>query len=191
MDGDTLIGLFQELKLGRSHLRLSREVTLELVPGLEPKGLVGSVAFDEWGVPPLELVAKNLESAARYGGRAVEGTAVEGLLREGDRVAGVRIRGPEGSREVRARLVVNAAGPWVNEVAGLGRARVPLRVRRGTHLVYRDWRTPVGLLLEAVDRKRVVFVLPFEKETLIGPTDVKGVETGEPRPSDDGEDGPE
>ncbi|MDE2489944.1 MAG: FAD-dependent oxidoreductase, partial [Elusimicrobia bacterium] len=78
-------------------------------------------------------------------------------------------------RDLRARLVVNAAGPWADRVARLAGARLPLRLMKGTHLIWNDpRRVPVGLLLEAADRERYVFVVPSPLGTWVGPTDLPG-----------------
>lgn len=164
---------FQEMKGGKPHLRLSPRETLRLVPGLKPEGLKGALAFDEWWVDPLALVQQNLDSAVRHGAQVRVKTPVERLLRTIGRVDGVVVDG----REIRASMVINAAGPWVDQVAGLAGASIPLRLQKGTHLVYKDRLTPVGLLLEAAGGGRYVFVVPSPQGTLVGPTDL-------PAPSD-------
>ncbi|MDE2313746.1 MAG: FAD-dependent oxidoreductase, partial [Elusimicrobia bacterium] len=68
--------------------------------------------------------------------------------------------------------VINAAGPWVGRVAAMAGAEIPLRLRKGTHLVYNRRVVPVGLLLEAVEKGRYIFAVPFDEGTLVGPTDV-------------------
>jgi glycerol-3-phosphate dehydrogenase len=81
-----------------------------------------------------------------------------------------------GRREVAtARVLVNAAGPWIGEVADtvirrLGSA--PVRLLKGSHIVVRRrFEHDSGYLLQAPDN-RVVFVLPFAQDyTLIGTTD--------------------
>ncbi|HKS84712.1 MAG TPA: glycerol-3-phosphate dehydrogenase [Pseudolabrys sp.] len=85
-----------------------------------------------------------------------------------------------GRREVKtARVLVNAAGPWIGEVADtIIRQPLPRPVRliKGSHIVVRRrHERDYGYILEAPDR-RVVFVLPFGDEfTLIGTTDEKFV----------------
>jgi glycerol-3-phosphate dehydrogenase len=69
-------------------------------------------------------------------------------------------------------VTINAAGPWIDKVSSLAGPRIPLRLRQGTHLAYDRALAPVGLILEAVDRERYVFVLPHPGGTLIGPTDL-------------------
>jgi glycerol-3-phosphate dehydrogenase len=79
-------------------------------------------------------------------------------------------------RPVRARVLVNAGGPWVKDVlrrSGLGHRHAELRLVKGSHIVVpRLYEGEHAYLLQNDDR-RVVFVLPFaEVFTLIGTTDV-------------------
>lgn len=162
---------FQPMKYGRPHLRLSAEAAARLVPGLSREGLLGALVFDEWWVDAQALAARTLDSARAAGAEALLGARVDGLIVEGGRVAGAR----SGGRELRAKVVLNAAGPWVDQVASLAGARLPLRLMKGTHLVYRNPAlVPVGLLLEAEDRDRYVFVVPSPLGTWVGPTDLPG-----------------
>ena len=81
-----------------------------------------------------------------------------------------------GRREVAsARVLVNAAGPWIGEVADnviRQPLQAPVRLIKGSHIVVRRrFEHECGYLLQAPDR-RVVFALPFAEEfTLIGTTD--------------------
>jgi glycerol-3-phosphate dehydrogenase len=164
---------FQRMKGGKSHLRLSAEETARLVPGLKTAGLLGSVSFDEWWVNPVTLVEKNLESAARYGAEIRMGTAVSALLRAAGKVCGVAV----GAKEFPARLVINASGPWINKVAELAGLNIPLRLRKGTHLAYRERLAPIGLLLEGEGaRGHYIFVVCSPQGTLVGPTDLPAPE---------------
>ncbi len=162
---------FQRMKGGKPHLRLSAEETLKLLP-LKAEGLLGSVSFDEWWVDPVALVEKNLESARAHGAELRTGRAATGFLRQESRVAGVRA----GSDEIASRIVINAAGPWIGKLAGLAGLRVPLRLQKGTHLVYRERLLPTGLLLEAEGGGRYVFLVPSPQGTLLGPTDLPAPE---------------
>ena len=190
---------FQRMKQGLRHLRLSAPATLRLFPGLKQEGLLGSVAFDEWWVDAVGLVRENLASARRAGAQTRAGERAVGLLRDNGRVAGVRARTADGrTEELSSSVVVNAAGPWAAEVAALAGENIPLRLRKGSHLVYEgesplpsglaraapfgsgarppfEDRAPLraGLLLEAVDRGRYVFIIPGVGKTLLGPTEVE------------------
>lgn len=162
---------FQPMKYGRPHMRLTAEAALRVVPGLAPEGLLGALVFDEWWVDAEALARRTLDSARAAGAEVALDAPVTEMLKDGGRVAGVRA----GGREWRGALTVNAAGPWIDKVSSLAGVRMPLRLMKGTHLIYRDKAlTPVGLLLEAEDRSRYVFVVPSPLGTWVGPTDLPG-----------------
>lgn len=83
------------------------------------------------------------------------------------------------SYDVRARILVNAAGPWAGALVraairrGDRHTEVPVRLVKGSHIVVpRIPGAETAYLLQAPDR-RVVFLLPFaDRFTLIGTTDV-------------------
>ncbi|WP_036554333.1 NAD(P)/FAD-dependent oxidoreductase [Nocardioides insulae] len=80
---------------------------------------------------PMLVTAHLLRMAREAGAGVSTGTTVTGLLRDGDRVVGVRTdRG-----DLTAGAVVNAAGTWAGEVAALAGVRVPVMPRRGFVLV--------------------------------------------------------
>lgn len=163
--------VFQAMKYGRPHMRLSAEATLRVVPGLATEGLLGALVFDEWWVDAEALARRTLESAKAAGAEVLLETPVTSVLRDGARVAGVSA----GGRELRGKITVNAAGPWIDKVSTLAGVRMPLRLMKGTHLIYREKAlAPVGLLLEAEDRSRYVFVVPSPLGTWVGPTDMPG-----------------
>jgi glycerol-3-phosphate dehydrogenase len=85
---------------------------------------------------------------------------------------------------VAARMIVNAAGPWVAEVlnARLGAgSRSNVRLVRGSHiLVPQLWQGGHAYVLQQPDG-RIVFALPFQRSTLIGTTDVPVSAPGEAR----------
>ncbi len=172
--------VFQPMKEGLRHLRLSAGETLRLVPGIKAEGLCGAVVFDEWWVDPVALVQANLDSANHGGAVVRENTQVIGFVSEGKSVCGVKTINKEGQNEkFLSSVVVNAAGPWAGSVAGWAGAHVPLRLQQGTHLVYEGTLSSLGvserrlaLLLEASDHKRFVFVVPGNGRVLVGPTDV-------------------
>src|SRR5207237_5066118 len=87
----------------------------------------------------------------------------------------VDLKGAEGSRRVEARVLVNAAGPWVQDVlgrvSGVNSSR-RIRLVKGSHIVVpKFWNGPHAYLFQHTD-KRVIFVNPYEDDLcLIGTTD--------------------
>ena len=89
--------------------------------------------------------------------------------------------GPHRIRRVRARAIVNAAGPWVQHVLKdvmNQAAPTPLRLVRGSHIVVRKmFDHPYAYIFQNHDG-RIVFAIPYEGDfTLVGTTDV---EVGDP-----------
>lgn len=82
-------------------------------------------------VQPMLAAARLLAGARAAGAQVRVGVEVTGVMRDGDRVVGVRTATGDQS----AGAVVNAAGTWAGEVASLARVNVPVTPRRGFILV--------------------------------------------------------
>ena len=102
-------------------------------------------------------------------------TRVTGFLRDGDRVVGVRASDLESDREieVRAQVVINAAGVWTDEIQDMvgGRGALDVAASKGIHLVVpRDRiRSESGFITKT--EKSVLFVIPWGRHWIIGTTD--------------------
>lgn len=161
--------LFAGLRGARRHARLSPEEALSVLPGLSREGLLGAVAFNEWRVDVPGLVAALARAGVAAGGELLEGRRVAGLTVRDGKVAAAIVDGGRG--EIEARVFVNAAGPWAEEVARLaGVASVRMRLRKGVHLVVAGEPPPHGLILAGPGGRRIG-VYPRPGETWIGPTD--------------------
>jgi glycerol-3-phosphate dehydrogenase len=161
---------FQPLKKSHPHRRLTAEEAHQVEPGLTPD-LVGAVTLEEWGVDPHRLVYANVEDAVANGARALNHTRVTELLRDEGKVIGVRYRAADGATsEARAKVVVNAAGPWVPEISRMAGTEVKLRPAKGIHLVYPHRISNFGLSAETVDGRDVLMVA-HGGFTLLGTTD--------------------
>lgn len=132
--------------------------------------------WDCW-VDDARLVVLNAKLAAAGGAVIRTRTRVVSLDR-GDGAWSATLQSGERTETCRARVIVNAAGPWADRVAAMvrdnaGGGAVPLRLVKGSHIVVpRIAGAEDGYLLQNTDG-RVVFVLPFETAfTLIGTTDV-------------------
>ncbi len=106
-----------------------------------------------------------------HGARAFNHTRVTELIRDGGKVIGVRYRGPDGTTtEARARVVVNATGPWSHDVAGMAGVDVQLRPAKGIHIVYPHRISNFSLFAESVDGRDLLMVA-HAGFTLLGTTD--------------------
>jgi glycerol-3-phosphate dehydrogenase len=128
--------------------------------------------WDAW-VDDARLVVLNALDAHERGAQIATRTELVSARREGDRWRAEL----SGGRTVTARMIVNAAGPWVAEVLGqrLGsESRSAVRQVKGSHiLVPRLWEGDHAYVFQNETDGRVVFALPYGPErSLIGTTDV-------------------
>jgi len=163
--------LFQPLKRGKPSARLSAEELYALEPGLRP-GLAGAVTLDEWGIDAFRLCVLNALDAAARGAEVRTWTEAREVLSETGRVRGIRFRdvltGEEG--EARAPLVFNATGAWSPALARRNGVRVPMRPGKGVHLTLDRRFSNYGVICAAVDGRQM-FLMPHERESIIGTTD--------------------
>jgi glycerol-3-phosphate dehydrogenase len=161
---------FQPLKKAHPHRRLTPAEARQAEPGLSPD-IVGAVTMEEWGVDPHRLVYANVADAVAHGARALNHTRVSELVRDGGKVIGVRYRGPDGSlTEARARVVVNATGPWSPEIGAMAGTPVELRPAKGIHIVYPHRISNFSISAESIDGRDLLMV-SHGGLTLVGTTD--------------------
>ena len=149
---------------------------LSLEPAIRPEDLRGVGYYtDDLLLFPERLCLENVLSAIRHGARAHNYCEVEEIVRSGDGLEGVRIRDLLTAHvsTIRARVVINCAGPWVDrlrELAGVAteRARV-VRTTTGIHCLLPRM-TERAIYLSAHD-DRMVFVIPWRDFSLVGTTD--------------------
>jgi glycerol-3-phosphate dehydrogenase len=161
---------FQPLKKSHPHVRLTPEEARQVEPGLT-EDLIGAVTMEEWGVDPHRLVFANVQDAVAHGARAMNHTRVVELLRDGGAVIGVRYQTSDGATsEARAKVVVNAAGPWVPEVGAMAGTHVQLRPAKGIHIVYPHRISNFSISAESIDGRDLLMV-SHAGFTLLGTTD--------------------
>jgi glycerol-3-phosphate dehydrogenase len=142
-----------------------------LLPGLERRGLTGAALYHDAQAASTErLTLAFVHAAADAGAACANHAEAVGLLRAGTRVAGVVVRDAltGATLELRARAVVNAAGPWADDVLaafGVRRPRGPLL--RARNLVLR-LPPPVGFAVGARHGGRFLFLVPWQGATILG-----------------------
>jgi glycerol-3-phosphate dehydrogenase len=173
------LGLFLYDHLGgRERLPGTRRLELRRAPEGAPlrEEYVTAFEYSDCWVDDARLVVLNALDAAARGAQMRVRTAVVAARRSAG-LWHVTLRRPDGMAEsVQARGLVNAAGPWVEQViTGVIGAKAARRVRlvKGSHIVVpKFWDGPQAYLLQNDDR-RVIFVNPYEDAlALIGTTDI-------------------
>jgi glycerol-3-phosphate dehydrogenase len=162
----------------RERYRVLRAVdALSLEPAMRADDLRGAgYYFDDLLVLPERFCLENVLSAVRHGARAFNYAEVEEVTRDGGgELTGVRVRDLLTNRVVtfNARIIVNAAGPWVDAV----RARAQV-TERGTRIT----RTTKGIhcllprlteraIYQSTSDDRMIFIIPWREFSLVGTTD--------------------
>lgn len=165
--------ILYDLLAGRAniaaHRKWSVDDLLARVP-VRPEGLRGGFSFWDGQVDDFALVRAVVASAAREGATVREETPVVALEHRAGRWAVRTAMGDEPSFD----FLVNAAGPWMNELLASNgiRSRYRLSLVRGSHLVLKHRVSDAGLLLQSLSDRRVFFVLPWKATTLVGTTEV-------------------
>ncbi len=159
-----------------SHQHLSRRETLEMEPELaEIKGLKGAILYYDCQAPFTErLGVENVLCASEHGATVINHAQLTGFLRDGNDVCGIKILDCLSGEtyKVKARLVVNAAGHWVDCVRDLlhGGPASTVRRTKGIHLLTPKLTNKALVLFSPIDG-RLFFVMPWLGYTFIGTTD--------------------
>ncbi|NND50647.1 MAG: glycerol-3-phosphate dehydrogenase [Rhizobiales bacterium] len=173
------LGLFFYDHLGgRKILPASRSLDLRTDPAGAPLKSVYVKGFeypDCW-VDDSRLVVLNARDAASHGADIRVRTRFEGARRAADGWSINTTSLEEGaSRQLQARVLINAGGPWVDEIL-TGRVRLgspgSVRLVRGSHIVVRKLFDHDRAYIFQNSDGRIVFAIPYEDDyTLIGTTD--------------------
>ena len=143
--------------------------THEMVPGLKTENLAGSVRYFDALTSDARLVIDTLRSANNHGATIVNYTSFLAAQRgEGSWLIDIMDRTGRQRMEMRAHVIVNAAGPWADKV---GFSDLQLRLSKGIHLVVRRDRLPVASAVVITEGKRLLFVIPWGERVIIGTTD--------------------
>ncbi|MFZ5539478.1 MAG: FAD-dependent oxidoreductase [Pseudomonadota bacterium] len=171
---------------------LSRDETLERLPGIRPAGLRGGVSYWDGQFDDALMCIALMQTAYALGATPINYVRCEGLQVRDGRIASVRAVDAETgeSFELATTCVFNAAGVWVDGVRRLAdpRARKLITVSQGSHLVVdRDFLPgSAALMIPRTRDGRVLFVIPWFDKLLIGTTDGPRPDAPwEPQPSDE------
>jgi len=145
-------------------------------PAIDADRYKHACVYREYLTDDAHLVLANLRSAAALGAAVLSHAAVDTVLREGGAAAGVEAKCKLSGRRVRvrARAVINAAGPWVESVRRLENpaAKPLLHLSKGVHVVIPASRLPVKeMVICNTQDHRSIFVIRHGEVVYIGTTD--------------------
>ena len=134
----------------------------------------GAVYYDAQ-MDDARMVLEVLRSAVESGAVAANYVRVSSWILENNRVTGAVAEDclSGASLNIRARVVINATGPWADRLRRLADAslRPIVRPSKGIHIVYPDVGLHKALLLSSPSDRRIFFMIPWRGLTLIGTTD--------------------
>jgi glycerol-3-phosphate dehydrogenase len=154
--------------LGRSRW-LSASQVRACLPQLDATRLNGAVRYFDGLTNDARLVLDTLRSAARAGAILCNRARFERADRDGEiwrcDITDVCDQRP---LEVRARWIVNAAGPWADRFP---HGRLHLRLTKGVHLLIDRERLPLPDAVVLTDARRILFAIPWGRRVILGTTD--------------------
>ncbi len=121
---------------GIETLPLSPRETLSMEPRLNPC-TIGAVQVPDGAIDPFTLVMENARDAESRGARFFLHTEVTGLIRDGRRVTGIKVRDRITTEEfaIAAPWVVNATGAWANQILAFAGLKISIVLSKGSMLI--------------------------------------------------------
>jgi glycerol-3-phosphate dehydrogenase len=164
------------LGLGRSSLVGGAEAKRRF-PMLRGERLKAGVIYYDGQFHDARMAIALVLTAQKYGAAVANHVEAISLDQKDGRLRGARVLDVIGGEEfdIRARCIVNAAGPFVDSIRRMDdpAAKPVLEAASGIHIVLPGRFVPpdTGLLIPKTDDGRVLFVLPWQGHALIGTTD--------------------
>jgi glycerol-3-phosphate dehydrogenase len=168
------------MRIGRRHEKVSREQALVHMPTLQADRLVAGFLYWDARADDARLTLAVVRTAVLdHGAVAANHTPVTGLITGSDgRVCGARVA-PDGSEpfEIRASVVVNAAGVWSDEVRTLDEHHDPHSIRpaKGIHITVPHDAFPcdIAAVIPVKEDHRSIFVVSWGDQVYLGTTDTQ------------------
>ncbi|MGY3262786.1 glycerol-3-phosphate dehydrogenase/oxidase [Frigoribacterium sp. 2355] len=157
------------------HRHLTKTQVLRAIPSLSKDAVVGGLTYYDAQVDDARYVSSLVRTASSYGAHAASRIRVEGFVKVGERVVGVKAHDYQtgGHFEIRAKQVVNATGVWTDDTQAMvgERGQFKVRASKGVHLVVPRDRihSDMGMIFRT--EKSVLFVIPWGRHWLVGTTD--------------------
>ncbi|HMH80347.1 MAG TPA: FAD-dependent oxidoreductase, partial [Candidatus Acidoferrum sp.] len=157
---------------------LSREETLETMPGLKARGLRGAVSYSDGQFDDARYDLALIETFVAAGGTALNYARVTGFGRDDRGMLSSATARDELSGEtfsVSVKKFVNATGTGADKIRALANPMLAARMRpsKGVHLLFsaETFAGTDALLVPHTEDGRVIFALPWQGRLLVGTTD--------------------
>ncbi|WP_088014206.1 glycerol-3-phosphate dehydrogenase/oxidase [Gottfriedia acidiceleris] len=155
---------------------LNQKETIEKEPLVKREGLKAGGYYVEYRTDDARLTIEVIKKAVEHGAQALNYVKVTDFKYENSRIVGAKVIDliTKVPFTIRAKKVVNATGPWVDQLREMERLESDknLRLTKGVHLVIDHKKFPLNqsVYFDTVDG-RMVFAIPREGKTYVGTTD--------------------
>lgn len=156
---------------------LSKKQTLDKVPFLKNQGLKGAGYYVEYKTDDARLTIEVIKKAIEYNAVCLNYARVTDFVYKKKRIVAANVRDEITGETItiHAHQIVNATGPWIDEVRNLDHAKKNkkhLRLTKGIHIVLDQKKLPLdqALYFDTQD-DRMVFAIPRDGKTYVGTTD--------------------
>ncbi|PQB03000.1 glycerol-3-phosphate dehydrogenase [Polaribacter filamentus] len=155
---------------------LTKKEALEKEPLLPKKILNGAGYYAEYRTDDARLTIEVLKTAVNYEAKIINYTEATEFIYEENSVVGANVKDAfsDENYTIKAKYVVNACGPWVDELRQLNNSKIGKRLHltKGVHLVVAYEKLPVkqSVYFDIPDG-RMMFAIPRGKVTYFGTTD--------------------
>jgi len=164
------------VKLADQRRMLTRKQTLRTEPLLRKEGIKGGGLYAEYRTDDARLTIEIAKTAANRGADLLSYMKVTEFLYEKEKIIGATVEDTFSKQKstIRAKAIVNATGPWVDQLRELDKSKKgkTLHLTKGVHIVvaYRKFPISQAIYFDVPDG-RMIFAIPRGKITYIGTTD--------------------
>ncbi len=155
------------------HKTFSRKEATDKYPFLMDTGLRTVFTYGDCQTDDARFVLELIAGACNAGAVALNYVRLSKLTSKDDRVTGGVVEDLYGrdSTEVTASVVVNTAGAWAGGISTRYSPKNTIKLTKGVHLVFPPLPTNDAMLLATENDRRMIFILPWYGQTLVGTTD--------------------
>lgn len=157
---------------------LSKQATLNKEPLVKKDGLKGGGYYVEYRTDDARLTIEVMKRAAEKGAEVINHTKSTDFVYDAkNKVSGIKVKDMLTGEEyqINAKKVINAAGPWVDEVRkkDYTRNNKQLRLTKGVHVVIDQSKFPLrqAVYFDTEKDGRMIFAIPRESKAYVGTTD--------------------
>lgn len=156
---------------------LTRKQTLRVEPLLTNTDVKGGALYAEYRTDDARLTIEIAKTAVRHGAVMLNYVEVVDFIKEDHLITGLMARDNRSGEEIRVRgkAVINAGGPWVDQLRKADRSLhgKRLHLSKGVHVVVAREKLPVNqaIYFDVEEDGRMIFAIPRGRVTYIGTTD--------------------